>query len=255
MCIESIFQLAVGSFSKAIPKEIAKKNLELLVAQTDKLRSSDVGLESCSVFRSSQSDKRRGLERRPPPVTYIPVAENKHISMGIFVIREGQNIPLHDHPHMHGLIKCIKGRLRITSYSKVDSSSSVSTPDRFRRSPSLVEKLRFGELFQAQVSSVTSVTPDSCPCLLSPSESNIHKIESVGGPAAFLDILAPPYNIDPDPYMDDQEERDCHYFRVLSEPVAEDSPGHHWLMMCDPPASFFCDTEQYSGPTISDTLS
>ena len=59
MCIESIFQLAVGSFSKNIPKEIAKKNLELLIAQTDKLRSSDVGLESCSVFRSSQSDRRR----------------------------------------------------------------------------------------------------------------------------------------------------------------------------------------------------
>ena len=135
-----------------------------------------------------------------------------------------------------------------------------------------MDKLRGGELFLAQVSSVTSVTPDSCPCLLSPSESNIHKIESVGDPAAFLDILAPPYNIEPEPYMDDQEERDCHYFRVLSEPVAEvwnlvsidqlikchvvqDSPGHHWLMMCDPPASFFCDTEQYSGPTISDTLS
>ena len=84
-----------------------------------------------------------------------------------------------------------------------------------------MEKLRFGELFLARVSSVTSVTPDSVPCFLSPSESNIHKIESVGGPAAFLDILAPPYNIDPDPYMDDQEERDCHYFRVLSEPVAE----------------------------------
>ena len=62
MCIESIFQLAVGSFSKAIPKEIAKKNLELLIAQTDKLRSSDVGLESCSVFRSSQSDKRRYIK-------------------------------------------------------------------------------------------------------------------------------------------------------------------------------------------------
>ena len=58
---------------------------------------------------------------RPPPVTYIPVAENKHISMGIFVIREGQHIPLHDHPHMHGLIKCIQGRLKITSYSKVVS--------------------------------------------------------------------------------------------------------------------------------------
>ena len=107
-----------------------------------------------------------------------------------------------------------------------ENSSSVTTPDRFRRSPSLVEKLRFGELFLARVSSVTSVTPDSVPCLLSPSESNIHKIESVGGPAAFLDILAPPYNIEPDPYMEDQEERDCHYFRVLSEPVSE-VRNHH----------------------------
>ena len=59
LCIESIFQLAVASFSKAIPKETAKKNLELLIAQTDKLRSSDVGLEYCSVFRSSHSDRKR----------------------------------------------------------------------------------------------------------------------------------------------------------------------------------------------------
>ena len=241
-CIESIFKLAMGSFGKAIPKEIAEKNLELLIAQTDKLRSSDVGLESSLVFRPWQSENKK---RGPPPVTYIPVAKNKHISMGIFVIREGQNIPLHDHPNMHGLIKCIKGKLKITSYSKLESNSGVTTPDSFRRSASLVKKLRFGELFVAQMSSVTTVTPDSSPCLLSPSESNIHTIESVGGPAAFLDILAPPYN--------NQEKRDCHYFRVLSEPVVEDSPGLHWLMMCDSPASFYCPTEKYHGPTISDS--
>ena len=120
-CIETVFQLAVASFSKTTPSEAAKRNLELLIAQTNKLLSSDVGLESCSVFRSSSSRHhgRARTEARPPPVTYIPVAENKHISMGIFVIREGQNIPLHDHPHMHGLIKCIEGSLKITSYSKV----------------------------------------------------------------------------------------------------------------------------------------
>ena len=120
-CIETVFQLAVASFSKSTPSEAAKRNLELLIAQTNKLLSSDVGLESCSVFRpsSSRHHGRARTEARPPPVTYIPVAENKHISMGIFVIREGQNIPLHDHPHMHGLIKCIEGSLKITSYSKV----------------------------------------------------------------------------------------------------------------------------------------
>ena len=78
-------------------------------------------------------------------------------------------------------------------------------PERFRRSPSLIEKLRYGELFMAEQSGVINVTPDSTCCILSPSQSNIHKIESVGGPAAFLDILAPPYNIDPEPYAEDQQ--------------------------------------------------
>ena len=80
-----------------------------------------------------------------------------------------------------------------------------STPERFRRSPNLIEKLRFGELFLAEEDSVVQLTPDSTCCILSPDKSNIHKIESVGGPAAFLDILAPPYNIDPDINTEDPE--------------------------------------------------
>ena len=80
-----------------------------------------------------------------------------------------------------------------------------STPERFRRSPNLIEKLRFGELFLAEEDSVVQLTPDSTCCILSPDKSNIHKIESVEGPAAFLDILAPPYNIDPDINTEDPE--------------------------------------------------
>ena len=60
---------------------------------------------------------RQGISNKAP-VTYIPVSENKDVSMGIFIIREGQGIPLHDHPHMHGIIKCLKGNLKITSFTK-----------------------------------------------------------------------------------------------------------------------------------------
>ena len=69
----------------------------------------------------------------------------------------------------------------------------------------MIEKLRFGELFLAEQGSIVTVTPESSCCILSPLQSNIHKIESVDGPAAFLDILAPPYNIDPESYSEDQE--------------------------------------------------
>ena len=80
-----------------------------------------------------------------------------------------------------------------------------------------------------------------------PSELNSPRIESVGGPAAFLDILAPPYNIRPPDWAEDKEERDCHYFRELREAGTGD---YNWLLMCDPPASFYCDTEPYRGPGI-----
>ena len=82
----------------------------------------------------------------------------------------------------------------------------------------------------------------------------------MGGPAAFLDILAPPYNIRPPDWAEDQEERDCHYFRELTNTdISPDQhsvsePAHKWLLMCDPPASFYCDTEQYMGPTITDMV-
>ena len=63
------------------------------------------------------------------------------------------------------------------------------------------------------------VTPESGCCLLSPAESNIHKIESVGGPAAFLDILAPPYNIDPEPYSEDQQVGDQSFMTDTTQHV------------------------------------
>ena len=186
-CIEKVFQLAIATFSKKTPKEIAKRNLDLLIAQTNMLTIKDVGLEHCSVFSSSVKDE------VVAPVTYIPVVENQHISMGIFVVREGQNIPLHDHPNMHGVIKCIAGKLNITSYTKLvtnqgffladlnscfapqDNHSRVTTPERFKKSPNLIEKMKYGQLFPAEQGSSVTLDPDSVCCLLSPTKSNVHK--------------------------------------------------------------------------------
>lgn len=252
LCIERVFQLAVAAFSKKSSAEQAAKNLELLVAQANKITGSDVGLDHCSALQPSNSplnttDGYNG--HSSAPVTYIPVSENKDVSMGIFVVKEGQAIPLHDHPHMHGVLKCLAGTLKITSFSKKEVQPR-NLPERIRRSPRMLEKLRYGELFVVEGGSQTTLTSDSDCCVLLPKCNNIHRVESVGGPAAFLDILAPPYNIDPPPDALDQQERDCHYYREVAE--APGPPGSSkWLAMSDPPPSFFCDTEPYRGPDFS----
>ncbi|CAB1426287.1 unnamed protein product [Pleuronectes platessa] len=37
-----------------------------------------------------------------PPVTYMHICETEVFSMGVFLLRPGASIPLHDHPDMNG---------------------------------------------------------------------------------------------------------------------------------------------------------
>jgi len=262
--IEKVFQLAAATFSKKAGPESFTGNLEKLILLTNKLGGSDVGLDCCAALQKSTNNSpsntqdsprgsrdRNSAPHRQAPVTYIPVTETHDISIGIFVISEGEHIPLHDHPDMHGIIKCLAGRLKITSYTKLPVASlPTNLPDKMKESTKIQEKLRCGELFLAEkLDPAVYISPDDPCCVLKPDKANIHQIESVGGPAAFLDILAPPYNIDPSPGAADTQERDCHYFRVLSD--SGPAPALRWLLLSPPPASFYCDTETYRGPDLA----
>ena len=37
------------------------------------------------------------------PVSYINIFESKHFTLGVFILKNGVSIPLHDHPGMHGI--------------------------------------------------------------------------------------------------------------------------------------------------------
>jgi len=256
--IEKVFNLALATFNRKCG--MGGQGLEALLEATNRVTAECVGLDKSPALQASMSPVNTAGGREAP-VTYIPVAENRDVSMGVFIIKEGSSIPLHDHPHMHGILRCLVGKLKITSMTRMESVPK-QLPERLRRSPHMVGKLQEGELFLAEQDSSVWLTPESVTCaMVGPKSNNIHRVESVDGPAAFLDILAPPYNIDPYGNPEDKQERDCHYFREvcdggpglqqLQQPGGEPARLRKWLLMCEPPPSFYCDTEPYRGPRVA----
>lgn len=179
-----------------------------------------------------------------PPVTYMHICETGGFSMGVFLLKGGAGIPLHDHPEMHGMLKVLYGTLRISGFDKADPPTAPPAAE------------GSGSVLRAVLRSSAEYTDSSPACLLSPHRDNLHQISAVDGPAAFLDILAPPY--DPD------DGRDCHYYKLLppeaapeqsGEGSAEAGPGglarEVWLLEIPQPDDFWCGGEPYPGPKVT----
>ncbi|XP_029608403.1 2-aminoethanethiol dioxygenase-like [Salmo trutta] len=178
-----------------------------------------------------------------PPVTYMHICETDEFSMGVFLLKSGASIPLHDHPGMYGMLKVLYGKVRITCFDRLDKSTSVASDTQFN--PPLLPFQR-GAL-RSILGSVGEFTEESGPCILTPDRNNLHQIDAVDGPTAFLDILAPPY--DPD------DGRDCHYYNVLqsasdSEDKKAEGQKEVWLMEVSQPSEFWCGGEPYPGPEV-----
>ncbi|XP_063291018.1 2-aminoethanethiol dioxygenase [Pelobates fuscus] len=198
-----------------------------------------------------------------PPVTYMHICETDCFSMGVFLLKGGTCIPLHDHPGMHGMLKVLYGKVRISGFDKVVDAQAPAGPKEPQFQPPLLPYQR-AALRRAVLRSAGDFSDSSAPCLLSPHHDNLHQISAVDGPAAFLDILAPPY--DPD------DGRDCHYYKLLqpapssspAEPAGRpegdgphqaDASGLHsrevWLLEIPQPDDFWCGGEPYPGPKVT----
>ncbi|KAM6922238.1 2-aminoethanethiol (cysteamine) dioxygenase b [Lycodopsis pacificus] len=168
-----------------------------------------------------------------PPVTYMHICETDQFSMGVFLLKSGASIPLHDHPGMHGMLKVMYGKIRISCFDRLERPADGSA-----------QAAEMGALRRAVLRTIDEYTEESGPCVLSPDRDNLHQIDAVDGPTAFMDILAPPY--DPD------NGRDCHYYKVLTEAEVKhtEQKDKVWLMEISQPPDFWCGGEPYPGPEV-----
>lgn len=79
------------------------------------------------------------------------------------------------------------------------------------------------------------------PCVLCPVEGNIHQVDTIDGPAAFVDILAPPYQTD----IPEAGKRCCRYFKEIK--LSQDTK----LEIVSEPKDYWSDTALYTGPQFS----
>lgn len=182
------------------------------------------------------------------PVVYTEIYEDETMNLSIFGLREHAEIPLHDHPSMHGVLKVLYGKVNLSSYTK---TNKVSLP----KDASVVRNLfqqRLSrwenyEIFPTIVNSEKILTPEDPPIVLCPKDNNIHKVTVVDGPAAFFDLLTPPYY----PPI-----RDCHYYKILDpkDPTkvstALDQYKIAWLLQIPPPIEYMCDAYPYDGDRV-----
>ncbi|XP_053366787.1 2-aminoethanethiol (cysteamine) dioxygenase a [Clarias gariepinus] len=224
-------------------------SLAELRALLSHIRAADLNVAPPKTKKGSGSGTRAC---RTAPVTYMHICETRAFSMGVFSLRSGVSIPLHDHPGMNGMLKVLYGKVRVQCFDKLEGTPDPDPdPDLELELGSVSgagsETVQKDAVCRAALRSSGEFTQQSAPCVLSPRRDNLHQIDALDGPAAFLDILAPPY--DPD------DGRDCHYYRLLRtvRKNEDDKQGEEtaWLLEIPQPEEFWCGGEPYPGPKVT----
>lgn len=214
-----------------------KSNLCLLTSLLNKVTAEDVNLNSEFAQDSFWNKPQKA------PVSCIDIYEDMNVTLGIFILKPGGQLPLHNHPEMHGLIKVLMGKIKITSYS-LDTEKTSAIDGNLHNGDSLrSSRIHKKSIITAELVSTEIMDVNSQPCLLEPTYKNLHKIESVDGPAAFLDILAPPYMTQ----IPNNGQRQCSYYTVLSQAA----PNVFRLHEVSSPSWYWCDIHTYTGPNLT----
>ncbi|XP_041476929.1 2-aminoethanethiol dioxygenase-like [Lytechinus variegatus] len=232
-------------------RNMNKDNLKSLQETMSNIRASDLNIDAS---RAVIEQKRLppnpaafetaagGDSPHRAPVGYMHIFEDGVMTMGVFIIRDGCRIPLHNHPGMYGLLKVLYGDISVRTFNTITEDWTKFPMPKFEGFPEN-EPPRKHLLVPTRLGTDQRFTPSSEAVLLTPREGNYHSLESVGGPAAFLDILSPPY----DPVIG----RDCYYFKELKSLQSFSDSDPDWLMSISQPPDFWCDEVEYPGPEVS----
>ncbi|XP_042857228.1 2-aminoethanethiol dioxygenase-like [Penaeus japonicus] len=237
--IRQIGSLAVRTFRREQQTTASNflSQYEQLYNILNTIKAEDINLDpSLLQDRGTFNPSRDGA-----PVTYMQLYEDSDVTICVFILKKGVRLPMHDHPGMHGLLKVLHGTVAVQSYSFIANMCMDGVP---------VNQSLSG-IFPAKKHESVTISASDPACRLFPEKQNVHEIYSLDGPAAFLDILSPPYGTDERLGI----ERDCHYYQELDGSFAPPQVPEGrlvWLVNVPSPTDFWCDQADYKGPPIEE---
>ncbi|XP_011873616.1 PREDICTED: 2-aminoethanethiol dioxygenase [Vollenhovia emeryi] len=226
--IEVLGKQAMKTFSD---RRLSQKNMDKLLSLINKITVEDVKLDKNVLDYVS---------KQPAPMCVMDIFENKDITIAIFILKQGVRMPMHDHPGMHGLLKVINGMVELTSYSLKAKSEHV---------------IKAKEEIAAFKHRSVHLHNNSPACTFTPTEKNLHEILCVEGPAAFLDILSPPYDVDD--YGNGT--RPCTFFKSVKSNIVNlnklcteltDIIEEVQLSVMETMPEFYSTSLEYTGPPL-----
>lgn len=157
-------------------------------------------------------------------IVYVGVANLPTVTMAVFVMPPGAEIPLHDHTHMCVVSHVLWGELEVQSYDVLPSMVGFDRLRAVKRQVDIIEE--GGE------------------CSLTPVLGNIHSFRAREWTAVF-DVLVPPYNA--------EEDRECRYFMVDGGEWERGKGGEDvvFLQETQCPDTYYTISAEYNGTPLS----
>eukprot|EP00327_Prymnesium_parvum_P012088 CAMPEP_0184396022 /NCGR_PEP_ID=MMETSP0007-20130409/46708_1 /TAXON_ID=97485 /ORGANISM="Prymnesium parvum, Strain Texoma1" /LENGTH=215 /DNA_ID=CAMNT_0026748553 /DNA_START=275 /DNA_END=922 /DNA_ORIENTATION=+ len=211
----------------------------------DTISISDLGLES---------ELKRGTRGNDKTIYTQSIVSNKELEMVIFLLPKHAVMPFHDHPSMTVFSKVIYGSLSMVS---VDWKVPLSIAELKELDAEVQQQWVAAHDTEAHESADgsspssfvprevvlranTVLTSEAPTCVLRPDFANIHMFLAQSD-CAVLDVLMPPY--------DEDDDRDCHYFELISSGTDVSTSELHLRPIAEP-SSLVIRSAEYMGPTL-----
>ncbi|XP_017875150.1 2-aminoethanethiol dioxygenase-like [Ceratina calcarata] len=227
--IKTLWKQALNTFEERTSSgfKLCQKKFDKLRNLMNKITAEDVNLNKQILDF---------IQVQHAPMWVIDIFQNQDFAISIFILKHGFTMPIHDHPGMYGFLKVISGVVQVNNYTlKANEDHTI----------------RLNKEEMAYRHKPITLHSNSPACTLTPKEKNLHEITCIEGPAAFLDILSPPYDVDID---SGKGPRPCRFFKTVSSSKActdtSDIIEEVKLVVIEGQPDFYSGSLKYTGPPL-----